>query len=128
MTPREPSEEKRELRERMRAARAAIPPADRAVLSARVEARLLALHELRGTKTVLLFYSFGTEIPTAVLVRRLLARGWRVLLPYLKDESAMEAGEIRRRGPLEATGRGPNEPAPRGAGETGEVGRGVAPG
>jgi len=63
MTTREPAEAKRELRERMRAARAAIPPAARAILSARVEARLLALPELRGTKTVLLFYSFGTEIP-----------------------------------------------------------------
>src|SRR5207248_10708033 len=55
------------LRERMRRARAAIPPSERAVLAARVEARLLALPELRDARTVLLFYSFGTEVPTAVL-------------------------------------------------------------
>jgi 5-formyltetrahydrofolate cyclo-ligase len=124
----EPAAAKHELREKMRAARAAIPPSDRATLSARVEARLLALPELRGKKTVLLFYSFGTEIPTAVLVRRLFVRGWRVLLPYLKDESSMEAGEIRRGDPLEATGYGPKEPARRVAVEPGEVDVVVTPG
>ena len=109
----EPATEKMELRERMRAARATIPSAERAVLAARAEARLLALPELRAATTVLVFYSFGTEIPTAVLVRRLLTRGWRVLLPYLTDGSEMDAGEIRPGDPLEPTDYGPKEPARR---------------
>src|SRR5437763_3297810 len=103
----EPATEKMELRERMRSARATIPSAERAVLAARAEARLLALPDLRAATTVLMFYSFGTEIPTAVLVRRLLTRGWRVLLPYLTDGSEMDAGEIRPGDPLEPTDYGP---------------------
>jgi 5-formyltetrahydrofolate cyclo-ligase len=97
----------------MRAGRAAIPPSERAVLAARAEARLLTLPELRAATTVLVFYSFGTEIPTAVLVRRLLTRGWRVLLPYLTDGSEMDAGEIRPGDPLQPTDYGPKEPARR---------------
>ena len=104
--------EKEALRERMRRVRAAIPPPDRAALAARVEARLLALPELRDARTVLLFYSFGTEIPTAVLARRLLERGYRVLLPYLTGD-AMEAAEVRPNTRLEATDYGPKEPAER---------------
>ena len=77
---------------------------------------------------MLLFYSFGTEIPTAVLVRRLLTRGWRVLLPYLRDETHMEAGEIRPGDPLEPTGYGPKEPARRVAVEPGDVDAVVTPG
>jgi len=106
------SEEKDALRERMRGARAAIPPEERAARGARVEARLLTLPELGDARTVLLFYSFGTEIPTAVLARRLLARGYRVLLPYLTGD-AMEAAEVRPGMPLEATDYGPKEPADR---------------
>ena len=99
MTPMESSEAKRELRERMRSARAAIPPSDRAVLSARVEARLLALPELRGAKTVLLFYSFGTEIPTAVLVRRLRAsaRQRQELVAHVDERHLPAAAPQRQR-------------------------------
>src|SRR2546421_4572415 len=116
-----------ELSERMRAARATIPSAERAVLAARAEARLLALPDLRAATTVLMFYSFGTEIPTAVLVRRLLTRGWRVLLPYLTDGSDMDAGEIRPGDPLEPTDYGPKEPARRGAGSPQDVDLVVTP-
>jgi len=100
------------LRERMRRARAAIPQAERAARAGRVEARLLALPELRDARTALLFYSFGTEVPTAVLARRLLERGFRVLLPYLAGD-AMEAAEVRPGSRLEATDYGPKEPVER---------------
>jgi 5-formyltetrahydrofolate cyclo-ligase len=113
MTRVESTTEKRDLRERMRALRSAIPPSARGMLAARAEARLLALPELRGATTVLMFYSFGTEIPTAVLIRRLLTRGWRVLLPYLTDGAEMDAGEIRPGDPLEPTDYGPKEPTRR---------------
>jgi 5-formyltetrahydrofolate cyclo-ligase len=103
---------KKELRARMRAIRAAIPPEERAVLAARAESRLLALPEVRDARCVLLFYSFGSEIPTAVLIRRLLARGRRVLLPFL-TEGSMEAAEVRPGDPLHPTDYGPREPARR---------------
>src|SRR5437667_985284 len=106
------SGEKQAMRNRMRRARAALPPEERAVLGARVEARLLALPELRAARTVLLFYSFGTEIPTTVLMRRLLERRYRVLLPYLSGD-AMEAAEVRPGTHLEATDYGPKEPSER---------------
>ncbi|MFN2543165.1 MAG: 5-formyltetrahydrofolate cyclo-ligase [Actinomycetota bacterium] len=105
-------EAKQRLRNRMRAARAAISPAERPVLAGRAESRLLALPEVRDARCVLLFYSFGSEIPTAVLIRRLLARGRRILLPYLTEES-MEAAEVRRGDPLEPTTYGPREPTHR---------------
>jgi 5-formyltetrahydrofolate cyclo-ligase len=124
----EPVVEKRELRERMRAVRSEIPPSERAILAARAEARLLALPELQGASTVLMFYSFGTEIPTAVLVRRLLTRGWRVLLPYLTDGAEMEAGEIRPGESLEPTDYGPKEPNRRVAVSPQEVDVVVTPG
>jgi 5-formyltetrahydrofolate cyclo-ligase len=104
--------QKRELRERMRRTRSGIPPAERAVLAARAEARLLALPELQEARTVLLFYSFGSEIPTAVLIRRLLQRRSRVLLPYLSEEG-MEAGEVLPGETLVETDYGPKEPTRR---------------
>ena len=96
----------------MRSVRASIAPDERAVLAARAEARLLALPELRDARTLLLFYSFGTEIPTEVLLRRLIARDRRVLLPYLTEDS-MEAAEVRPGDPLQPSGYGPKEPARR---------------
>jgi 5-formyltetrahydrofolate cyclo-ligase len=123
----DPAEEKRAFRDRMRTVRASIPPPERERLAARAEARLLALPELATARTVLLFYSFGTEIPTEVLMRRLLARGLRVLLPYL-TESAMEAAEIRPGDPLEATDYGPKEPTGRVAVDPAEVDVVVTPG
>jgi len=116
------------MRDRMRAERASIPAAERSALAARAEARLLTLPELRGAETVLLFYSFGSEIPTAVLVRRLLERGRRVLLPYLTDGNSMEAAEIRPGDPLEQTEYGPKEPARRVAVDPAEVDLVVTPG
>jgi 5-formyltetrahydrofolate cyclo-ligase len=121
------SEEKNALRDRMRRARAAIPPGERAVLAARVEARLLTLPQLRDARTVLLFYSFGTEVPTKVLARRLLERGHRVLLPYLSGE-AMEAAEVRPGSRLEATDYGPKEPVDRMAVDPEKIDVVVSPG
>jgi 5-formyltetrahydrofolate cyclo-ligase len=111
----------------MRRIRAAIPPEERAARAARVEARLLALPELRDARTVLLFYSFGAEVPTAVLARRLLERGFRVLLPYLAGD-AMEAAEVRPGSRLEATDYGPKEPAERIAVEPERIDAVIAPG
>jgi 5-formyltetrahydrofolate cyclo-ligase len=106
------SARKSALRERMRSVRSSIPPTERAVLAARAEAHLLAVPEIRDAGTVLLFYSFGSEIPTSVLLHRLIARGIRVLLPWLAGDG-MEASEVLLGERLEPTDYGPREPSRR---------------
>jgi 5-formyltetrahydrofolate cyclo-ligase len=106
------AEEKATLRARMRAVRGAIPPEERALLADRIEARLGDLPEVRRARTVLLFYSFGSEVPTSGIARRLLDRGQRVLLPFL-EASTMEAAELRADRPPVVTTYGPKEPPER---------------
>jgi 5-formyltetrahydrofolate cyclo-ligase len=106
------AEEKAALRARMRAVRRAIPPEERAPLAGLIEARLIDLPAVRRARTVLLFYSFGSEVSTAGIARRLLDRGQRVLLPFL-EETIMEAAELRADQPPVATAYGPKEPPER---------------
>ncbi|HYU57795.1 MAG TPA: 5-formyltetrahydrofolate cyclo-ligase [Actinomycetota bacterium] len=103
---------KEALRRAMREARSSLPPPDRAERAARVEARLLAIPEVVAARCVLLFYAFGSEIPTRVLAARLRTGGRRVLLPYLSG-GAMEAAEVGPEDPLVVSGYGPKEPARR---------------
>jgi 5-formyltetrahydrofolate cyclo-ligase len=106
------AQEKATLRARMRAVRDAIPPAERAHLADRIDARLRDLPEVRRARTVLLFYSFGSEVPTSGIARRLLGGGRRVLLPYL-EASTMEAAELRAERPPVTSTYGPKEPPER---------------
>ncbi|MDP9341790.1 MAG: 5-formyltetrahydrofolate cyclo-ligase [Actinomycetota bacterium] len=122
------SRDKQALREVMRRVRSAIPPEQRAEMAGRVEEHLFGLPEATDARTVLLFYSFGTEIPTAGMVERLLSGGRRVLLPYLTDEGAMEAAELAPGQSLVRSGYGPKEPSHRVAVEPGEVDVVVTPG
>ena len=116
------------LRRLMREMRAAIPPERRRDQARLVEDNVLGLDAVRRARTVLVFYSFGTEIPTAGMIERLSAGGVRVLLPFLDDERQMEAAEL---GPGEApvpTSYGPKEPPRRVAVDPGEVDVVIAPG
>jgi 5-formyltetrahydrofolate cyclo-ligase len=106
------AQEKEMLRARMRAVRGAIPTEERALLADRIEARLGDLPEVRRARTVLLFYSFGSEVPTSGIARRLLDRGQRVLLPFL-EASTMEAAELHADQPPVITTYGPKEPPER---------------
>jgi 5-formyltetrahydrofolate cyclo-ligase len=58
------------------------------------------------------FASFGSEVPTRGIVRRLLDRGCRVLLPYL-DGPHMHAAELRPGQTTIRTPYGPGEPPDR---------------
>lgn len=118
---------KRALRERMRRVRAALPPAERAALAERIEATLLALPEVGEARTILLFYSFGSEVPTGGLAARLLAEGRRLLLPYLA-EGGMEAAEVRAGDPMSPTHYGPKEPERRVPVDPAEVDAVITPG
>lgn len=94
----------------MRKLRAGIPQAERARLADRIAERVLELPEVRSARTVLAYASFGTEVPTEGLLRRLHERGARVLLPYLEGD-AIRAAEIAPGEELAPSAYGPPEPS-----------------
>ena len=65
--------EKAELRARMRALRSAVPAEERLRLAREVEERLFGLPDVRAARTVLLFYSFGSEVETSGMADRVHA-------------------------------------------------------
>jgi 5-formyltetrahydrofolate cyclo-ligase len=123
----DPVEDKAALRDRMRALRATIPPLERARLANLVEGNLFVLPEVAASRTVLLFYSFGSEVATRGMASRALDAGKRLLFPYL-EAGTMEAAEVRSVDELVPTGYGPREPARRVAVEPAEVDLIVTPG
>jgi 5-formyltetrahydrofolate cyclo-ligase len=121
------SDLKAALRNRMRAARRAIPDPERAHRSADAARRLFELPALRGLRTVLLFSSFGSEISTAEVVDRLLSEGRRVLLPYLEGRD-MRAAELGPGDRLAGSDYGPREPPRRVPVVPAEIDAVIAPG
>ena len=89
--------------------------------------RLFELRAFREARTVLLFYSFGSEIPTAGLIQRSLDQGKSVFLPLL-EAGGMIAAELKPGDSLAATTYGPKEPSNRVAIDPAQVGLVVAPG
>ena len=77
-----------------------------------VEERVFSLPAVQNAATVMVFYSFGSEVPTRGIIRRLLEEGRRVLLPYMEGRT-MEAAELRPGDPLATTAYGPKEPSRR---------------
>lgn len=111
----------------MREVRARIPPEDRARLAEAIEERLFDLAEMAAARTVLLFYSFGSEVATRSMARRVLSARKHLLLPYL-DGDAMEAAEVRSGEDLIPTSYGPREPPRRVSADPAEVDLVVTPG
>src|SRR6185312_82974 len=66
---------KRSVRARMREVRGAIPEAERGPRAAAALERLLALPRVAEASGVMLFASFGSEIPTDAFAPALRARG-----------------------------------------------------
>lgn len=121
------TQEKMELRARMRALRAALPEEERLRRAGAVEEHLFSLPEVRVAGTVLLFYSFGSEVETSDMARRVHAEGKRLLLPFL-DADGMEVAEVLPDDELVPTDYGPREPARRVAVQPTEVEVVIAPG
>jgi 5-formyltetrahydrofolate cyclo-ligase len=119
--------EKSELRARMRALRAAVPPDERLRLARAVEGHVFALPEMQAARTVLLFYSFGSEVETSGMAERVHGEGKRLLLPYLEAER-MEAAEVLPDDELVTSSYGPREPARRVAVDPADVDVVIAPG
>ncbi|MEN6342761.1 MAG: 5-formyltetrahydrofolate cyclo-ligase [Methanospirillum sp.] len=77
--------EKRRLRDRARAARACLHPPDLAERSLRIGAHALSL--LDGRQTVMAYASKPCEVDTSGLIRALLDRGVRVVVPIIEPET-----------------------------------------
>lgn len=76
--------DKRRVRNTVREERDAVPVDVREARAERVVERFLDLPEVRHARTVMLFSSFGSEVPTGSLIERLHARGVAVALPRIE--------------------------------------------
>lgn len=101
---------KRALRREILAERDRVPEGERAAMSAAIADRLLEMDELSDAKTVMAFWSFGSEVDTIPLLERLEVAGAQVALPRIEDHDvepiAYAAGD-----PLSETSFGAREPA-----------------
>jgi len=79
---------KRALRREILSERDALPAGERSARSEAIADRFLELPEAAGARTVLAFWSFGSEVDTAPLIARLRSRGTTVALPRI------EGGEV----------------------------------
>jgi len=101
---------KRAIRAEIRTARDALAPDERARRSLLIRDRLLALPELKAARTVMLFWSFGSEVDTAPLLRSLIERGVLEALPRIVD-GELEPRTYRPGDPVTETPFGACEPA-----------------
>jgi 5-formyltetrahydrofolate cyclo-ligase len=100
---------KRALRRRVLERRDAMTDRDRARAGEEVVERFLALPELDSARTVMAFWSFGSEVDTRPLLERLAASGRTVVLPTIRDR-ALEPRTWKPGEELEETWFGASEP------------------
>jgi len=112
----------------MREVRAAVPAERREELARAAEQHLFDLPAMAEAKSVLVFYSFGSEIRTSGLIERLTAQGKRVLLPFLDEDRRMEAAALAPGEAAIASTYGPKEPPSRVAVDPQEVDVVITPG
>lgn len=100
---------KRDVRRTVLARRDELAPEIREALAARIHSRFLALPEVVAAGTVLLFWSFGSEVPTESLLVALRERGARMLLPRIVAGN-LELRTYAPGDPLAMTSFGAREP------------------
>lgn len=101
---------KRDVRRTTLAARDAIEPSVRAGLATAVAHRFLALPEMAAARTVMAFWSFGSEPPTLPLIDAIHGRGIVVALPHIVD-GEMQPRRYEPGDPLAETSFGALEPS-----------------
>jgi 5-formyltetrahydrofolate cyclo-ligase len=101
---------KRAIRREVLAARDALADDDRAAMSAAIADRLLGLPEAADAATVMVFWSFGSEVDTSPLIDRLLADGRTVALPRIEGADVVPVA-YQRGDPMVATTFGAMEPS-----------------
>jgi 5-formyltetrahydrofolate cyclo-ligase len=82
---------KKALRALVKARREALTLPERTEKSAAITERLLALSEVEAARTVMLFWSFGSEVATAPMVERLSAVGKELVLPRIEGGDIVAA-------------------------------------
>ena len=109
---------KRDVRRAVLAARDAIAPADHDRSAAAATARFLSLPEVETASCVMVFWSFGSELPTRPMIESLHARGVVIALPTIEEGTLQprryEPGDPTTEtafGALEPAGGAPIEPA-----------------
>jgi len=115
------------LRDAMRRVRADIAPPERRRLAAAVERRIVRLPQLASARTVMVFASFGSEIPTDRIIEALAEAGHKVLLPVV-ERGAVHAVPYRPGEPLVDTKYGPLEPAAGSPVDPGQIDMVITPG
>jgi 5-formyltetrahydrofolate cyclo-ligase len=76
-------------RREVRARRDALAPPERAAKSIAIADRVLALPEVTRARTVLAFWSFGSEVDTGPILERLHDAGVRVALPRIEGREVV---------------------------------------
>jgi 5-formyltetrahydrofolate cyclo-ligase len=110
MNSKELKREKRAIRAEVRAARDALAPGERARGSLLIRDRFLALPEIHAVRTVMLFWSFGSEVDTGPLLKSLHERGVSTALPRIVG-GELEPRTYRPGDPVTETPFGACEPA-----------------
>jgi 5-formyltetrahydrofolate cyclo-ligase len=101
---------KRALRREVLARRDALPGAERAAKSSAITERVLALPEVDDARTIMLFWSFGSEVDTSQMIERLVAEGRHVVLPRIESGEALPV-TYRPGDPVSGTMFGAMEPS-----------------
>ena len=104
------TEEKRELRKKVKQAAPGISAAERAAASVKITERIRALPWWKSAETVMLYRSTDTEPDTESLCLLALSEGKGVLLPRCRSRTEMEAVPWRPETPLRKNAFGILEP------------------
>lgn len=100
---------KRRIRHRVLEERDAVPTTLRKEMGERVAGRFLSLPEVQHARTVMLFWSFGSEVPTGLLIDLLHERGVTVGLPRIEHADLLPIRYVPG-DPTAATSFGAEEP------------------
>lgn len=101
---------KRAMRREILARRDALSQAERGAKSSAIAERLFVLPEIRAARTVMLFWSFGSEVDTAPMIERLAAGERRIILPRIESGEAVPV-TYRPGDPISETSFGAMEPS-----------------
>jgi 5-formyltetrahydrofolate cyclo-ligase len=101
---------KRVMRREILARRDGLSEAERGAKSSAIAERSLALPEIEAARTLMLFWSFGSEVDTAQMIERLVAEGRRVALPRIESGEALPV-TYRPGDPVTETSFGAKEPS-----------------
>lgn len=87
-------EQKKQLRQRLKQLRAAIPDHTREIYSNRITQQVLELAEIKTAKTIFAFISWSSEVYTHDLIRQLIQQNKNIVVPKILDKETMIAQRL----------------------------------